>query len=88
MLADGVAMLMPLAGREDPTAGMAVRYLGRLGAAEYDRLTSAEYARTGLTLITLRPASLRGFDDTRALNRVTLAFMRVRDLLPIPRGWL
>ncbi len=88
VLADGVAMLTPLDGRDDPTAGMAVRYFGRLGAAEYDRLTAAEYARTGLTLITLRPAALRGFDNTRALNRVVLAFMRVRDRLPIPRGWL
>jgi PPOX class probable F420-dependent enzyme len=88
VLADGVATLMPLDRGDDPTAGMAMRYFGRLGAAEYDRLTAAEYTRTGLTLITLRPTELRGFDNTLALGRVTLAFMRVRDRLPIPRAWL
>ncbi len=88
VVADGVAELTPLEPSDDPTAGMAVRYFGRLGAAEYERLTGEEYARTGLTLITLRPLALRGFDNTRALGRGTRAFVWVRDRLPVPRSWL
>jgi len=87
LLADGVVTLTPLAP-ESRDAALATRYFGRLGAREYARLTEEEYARTGLTRITLRPAALRGFDNTRAIGRATLAFMRVRDRLPIPRGWL
>ncbi len=89
VIADGTVELEPLDGSfDDPTAGMAVRYFGRLGAAEYDRMTAGEYARTGLTLVTLRPKALRGFDNTRALGRGVLLFMRLRDRLPIPRSWL
>jgi len=89
LIADGTVELEALDGRfADPTAGMAVRYFGRLGAAEYERMTAAEYARTGLTLITLRPKALRGFDNTRALSRGALLFMRLRDRLPLPKAWL
>jgi PPOX class probable F420-dependent enzyme len=73
---------------DDPTAGMAVRYLGRLGAAEYDKLTAETYERTGLTLLTLQPEAVRGFDNASALGRATRAFVKVRNHLPIPRTWL
>lgn len=89
ILADGRVTLAPLSpGDADPTAGMAVRYFGRVGAAEYERMTAEEYARTGLTLISFRPDALRGFDNTRALSAPVLAFIRLRDRLPIPRSWL
>lgn len=89
ILADGRVTLAALPpGDADPTAGMAVRYFGRLGAAEYDRMTAAEYAQKGLTLVTLRPTGLRGFDNSRAVSAAVLAFVRLRDRLPIPRSWL
>jgi len=89
ILADGRVTLAPLPqGDADPTAGMAVRYFGRVGAAEYDRMTAEEYAQKGLTLITLRPSELRGFDNSRAVSAPILAFVRLRDRLPIPRSWL
>lgn len=89
LLVDGRATLEPLPqGGDDPTAGMAVRYFGRVAAAEYDRMTAAEYARKGLVLITVRPTELRGFDNSRAVSAAVLAFVRLRDRLPIPRFWL
>lgn len=89
VLADGNVTLEPLpAGDADPTAGIAERYFGKVAAAEYHRMTAEEYARTGITLITLRPSALRGFDNTRALNAATLAFVRLREWLPVPRRWL
>lgn len=72
----------------DPTAGMAVRYFGRVGAAEYHRLTTEIYSASGLTLVTLRPTAVRGFDNTHALGKVALAFVRLREHLPVPRRWL
>jgi len=89
VLADGSVTLEPLPeGSADPTAGIAERYFGKVAAAEYHRMTAEEYARTGITLITLRPSALRGFDNTRALNAATLAFVRLREWLPVPRRWL
>lgn len=91
VLADGAVTLAPLDVRDpanDPTEGVATRYFGRLGAAEYDRLTAEEYARKGLVLITLRPTELRGFDNSSAIGAATLLFLRVRDKLPIPRSWI
>lgn len=88
VIADGVAELSPLDATADPTDGMAVRYFGRVGAAAYDKLTADTYQQRGLTLLTLRPESLRGFDNSHALGRAALAFVRLRDRLPIPRRWL
>ena len=88
VIMDGSVELTPLDPQRDPTAGIAVRYFGRLGAAEYDKMTAEEYARTGITLITLRPTALRGFDNTRAIGWATLGFLWLRDRLPIPRTWL
>lgn len=88
VIVDGTAELAPLDPEADPTEGMAVRYFGRIAAAEYERMTAAHYEQTGLTLVTLRPEAVRGFDNERALGRATLAFVRLRERLPIPRRWL
>jgi PPOX class probable F420-dependent enzyme len=89
IIVDGTASLRPLSDdSDDPTSGMTTRYFGRLGAAAYDRLTRELYESTGLTLITLAPAEIKGFDNTKALSRTELAFTRVREYLPIPRRLL
>lgn len=88
VILEGTVELTPLDPTADPTAGMAVRYFGRVGAAEYDRLTAETYSTKGLTLITMRTAAVRGFDNTHALNRTALAFVRLREFLPLPRRWL
>lgn len=92
LVVEGTVELAPLSApgdaAADPTAGMAVRYFGRVGAAEYDRLTAETYAASGLTLVTLRPTALRGFDNTHALGKASLAFVRLRGHLPVPRRWL
>jgi hypothetical protein len=87
IIADGSVSLAPHPD-PDPTAGMSVRYFGRAGAAAYDRLTAEMYAETGLTLITLAPTELRGFDNRHALSAIERAFVAVREHLPIPRLWL
>lgn len=84
---EGTIELSPMP-EPDPTGGMSVRYLGRLGAAAYDRLTTDHYAASGLTLLTLRPDAIRGFDNSRALSRSALAFVKVRNRLPLPRRLL
>jgi PPOX class probable F420-dependent enzyme len=87
VIADGTVTLAPLPD-PDPTAGMSVRYFGRVGAAAYDRLTAETYAVTGMTLITLVPDELRGFDNRHALRRGERAFVAAREHLPLPRRWL
>jgi hypothetical protein len=44
--------------------------------------------KTGVSLITLTPESVRGFDNHRLIGVPLRAFMRIRNALPIPRGWL
>ncbi len=89
VIVDGIATLRSLVdGADDPTDGMATRYFGRLGAAAYDRMTREIYEASGMTLITLIPDEIKGFDNTNALSRGELAFTRVREHLPIPRRLL
>lgn len=89
VIVDGTASLRSLGdGVDDPTEGMATRYFGRLGAAAYDRMTRELYEATGMTLITLVPEEMKGFDNTKALSRGELVFTRVREHLPIPRRML
>lgn len=86
---DGTASLRALRDDvDDPTQGMATRYFGRLGAAAYDRMTRELYEATGMTLITLIPDEIKGFDNTKALSRSELVFTRVREYVPIPRRML
>lgn len=84
---DGEVELSPLA-QDGPVAGIATRYLGKFGAAAYDKMTAETYDRAGLTLIALRPASVRGFDNTRGLGAGNSLYLKLRALLPIPRAWL
>jgi PPOX class probable F420-dependent enzyme len=89
IIVDGTASIRPLGdGAGDPTDGMSTRYFGRLGAAAYDRMTRELYEATGLSLITVIPDEIKGFDNTKALSRTELAFTRVREYLPIPRRLL
>ena len=88
VIVDGTATLTPLDGVDDPTEGMATRYFGRLGAAAYHKMTSELYEMSGLTLISLIPDEIKGFDNTKALSASELAFTRIREHLPIPRRLL
>ncbi|MEM9713341.1 MAG: TIGR03618 family F420-dependent PPOX class oxidoreductase [Actinomycetota bacterium] len=87
VIVEGRVALRPL-DDDDPTEGMARRYLGRLGAEAYDDLTAEVYAASGLTLISLVPDVLKGFDNRRALGWAERAFVAARERLPIPRRWL
>ncbi len=85
---EGAVDLTPLSTDDNPTVGMATRYMGRLAAAEYDKMTGELYRSTGLTLMTFRPAVVRGFDNAAALGRASLFLVRLRRFLPLPRTWL
>lgn len=85
---EGTVTLAPIEPAADPTDGIDVRYFGRLAAAEYRKMTRESYEASGLTAIRLLPTAVRGFDNTQAISKATLAFVRVRDRLAIPRQWL
>lgn len=84
---DGAVELMPMP-QDSPTSAIATRYLGRMGGAEYAKMTDEQYDRSGLTLLTLRPASVRGFDNTRGLALWQALFLKLRAGLPIIGRWL
>jgi len=88
LIVSGVATLAPLDADTDPTDGVTVRYFGKAAATAYEGLMSPLWEARGLTLVTLAPTELRGFDNTRGLSKVQRAFIRLREALPIPRAWL
>jgi PPOX class probable F420-dependent enzyme len=75
-----------------PDAGLnselAMRYFGKIGGKEYEKMTAADNAKHGLVLITLTPKAVRGFDNHRMIGAPLRVYMRIRNLLPIPRSWI
>ena len=88
VIIDGHAEATALDPETDPTTTMAIRYFGRVGAAAYDKLTRELYETTGLTLISVTPREIKGFDNTKALSRAERVFVRIREALPVPRRML
>lgn len=88
VILEGTVTMSPIDAANDPTEGVAVRYFGRVAANEYRKMTAELYATSGLTLIALTPSAVRGFDNHRALSWPVLAFVKLRERLPIPRSWL
>lgn len=85
---EGTVSFAPTPVEGGVSSALARRYFGRLGADEYEKMTRETYEAAGLTLMTLTPDRVRGFDNTRLLGRATVAFMRLRALLPIPNDWI
>jgi PPOX class probable F420-dependent enzyme len=81
---DAVAELADQPARSE-TEGIEERYLGRIGGSTYRRMSQEHFEATGFTEITLRPTDVRGFDNTRDLHPLTVAFLRVRPHLPLLR---
>jgi PPOX class probable F420-dependent enzyme len=69
-------------------AWLAMHYFGKFGGREYEKMTAEQSRATGLSLLTLEPARVRGFDNHRLVGVALRLYMRVRDSLPIPRQWL
>ena len=74
----------------DPTEGLATRYFGRVAGNLYKSMAAEESTKSGSKELTIvaHPTEVRGFDNTRAINKATLAFVRLRNRLPIPTSWL
>jgi nitroimidazol reductase NimA-like FMN-containing flavoprotein (pyridoxamine 5'-phosphate oxidase superfamily) len=66
---------------------LAMHYLGRVAGREFEKMTADENHRTGLSLVTLDPTRVRGFDNTRSIGLPLRLFMRLREALPLPRSW-
>jgi len=74
---------------DDPVGyQMAVRYFGKAAANEYWKMSAEDREANGRTLLTLVPSEVKGFDNTKAISKVLLAGVRLRDRLPIPRSWV
>ena len=43
---------------------------------------------SGPDTASLVPTEVKGFDNTKMIDKATLAFVRLRHRLPIPRRWL
>lgn len=67
---------------------LARRYFGRIGGAEYEKIVAEDNQQHGITLMTFEPKRVRGFDNERLLAAPLLAFMKIRNRLPIPNDWL
>jgi len=70
------------------TSGLAVRYFGKVGGHEYEKMSAEDNRKTGLTLIAFEPERVRGFDNHQLIGPALRLYMRLREMLPIPREWL
>ena len=88
VIVDGTVSLddAPLEG--GITSWLAVHYFGKFGGREYENMTREENRKTGLSRIRLEPVRVRGFDNHRLVGAPLRAYMRLREMLPIPRTWL
>jgi hypothetical protein len=50
-------------------------------------MTAEENRKTGLSLISLDPVCVRGFDNHRLVGRALRLYRRLREALPLPRAW-
>ncbi|HYB99560.1 MAG TPA: pyridoxamine 5'-phosphate oxidase family protein [Candidatus Limnocylindrales bacterium] len=66
---------------------LAMHYLGRVGGREYEKMTAEENHKRGLAQITLDPTRVRGFDNHRLVGIGLRLYMRMREILPVPRSW-
>ncbi len=67
---------------------MAEHYFGKVAAKQYEKMMRADRAEHGTTLLRLVPTEVKGFDNSSMIDKATLAFVRLRHRLPIPRRWL
>ena len=88
VVVDGSVTLEKTTADAGLNSELATRYFGKIGGREYEKMTAEENAKNGLLLMTLTPASVRGFDNHRLIGAPLRTYMRLRNLLPIPRSWV
>lgn len=88
VIADGRVTMQSTPVKGSMNSRLATRYFGKIGGREYERMTAEEYTKSGLVLITMSPQRVRGFDNTRLIGAPLRWYMRLREMLPIPREWL
>jgi PPOX class probable F420-dependent enzyme len=65
----------------EASMSMAVRYFGRIAGGIYRKRYEAKRQSAGNTTVTVRPTSVRGFDGTQSVDKLTLGFLRFRNAL-------
>ena len=85
---DGTVTIEDLGEDTAPSMNLAVRYFGKLAAAKYEAMYEEARKDAGMVRVTVHPHTVKGFDNTNAIDAATLVFVRLRNRLPIPRQWL
>ncbi|TDT17983.1 PPOX class probable F420-dependent enzyme [Ilumatobacter fluminis] len=88
VIVDGTVTIDDLGDDTAPSMSLAERYFGKVAAAKYRSMYEDVRKDAGMVRVTLHPDEVKGFDNTNAVDPVTLAFVRVRNRLPVPRRWL
>jgi PPOX class probable F420-dependent enzyme len=74
---------------QDPTDGIAVHYLGRIGGEVYkQKMAEVGAFDNGRAIIRIRPDVIRTNDGSASLPWATRVFTALRFRLPIPKRWL
>jgi PPOX class probable F420-dependent enzyme len=90
VIIDGEASIEVLGAADaDPTDGIAVHYLGRVGGEVYKKQMAESGAfDNGRAIIRIRPDVIRTNDGAASLPWAARAFAALRFRLPIPNRWL
>lgn len=87
VIVDGAVSLSEAPLKGGVTSWLVMHYFGRVGGREYEKMTAEDNRRHGLTLITLDPVRVRGFDNHRLVGPALRLYMRFREAVPVPRSW-
>ena len=87
VVVDGEVTLSDVAVEGGVNSWLATQYFGRIGGREYEKMTAEANHKGGLSLIRFEPLGVRGFDNYRLIGRGLRLYMRMREVLPLPRRW-
>lgn len=85
---DGTVELIDVGTTSPISEEMANRYFGKVGADAYQSIAAEMRRSTGQVVVHLVPNEVKGFDNTRAIAKPLLGFIRLHRRLPIPKRWL
>jgi PPOX class probable F420-dependent enzyme len=87
VVVDGSVTLEPAPPEGGLNSWLAMHYFGKIGGREYEKMSAAEANAHGLVQVTLDPTRVRGFDNHQMVGAPLRFYMRLREILPLPRSW-
>ncbi len=87
VIVDGSVTLEAAPSEGGLNTWLAMHYFGKIGGKEYEKMSAESNREHGLVTVILDPTRVRGFDNHRIVGAGLRFYMRLREILPLPRSW-